>query len=122
MYSKIKRGDRKDTGDLEARPKEGVGRAGSGTRTGPNTGKVTGDASALAEGQSPAPSELTGAAGQDLAGLTVHDALDPDLGLTNIGEVPPQDWAADTGETKNQQIDEEPDDRHPAREKQEESD
>ncbi len=30
----IKRGDREDTGDLEARPKDGVSRQGSGVRAG----------------------------------------------------------------------------------------
>jgi len=44
----------------------------------------------------------------------VHEASDPELGLTNIGDVPAQDWAADTGETKNPEVDKEPDDRHPA--------
>jgi hypothetical protein len=31
--------------------------------------------------------------------LTVLDADDPSLGLTDIGDVPPEDWAADTGPT-----------------------
>ena len=56
-----------------------------------------------------------------LAGLTIHDAEDPDLGITNIGDVPAQDWAADTGETKNPEMGKEPDEGHPARRKQEES-
>ncbi len=58
----------------------------------------------------------------ELAGLTIHDAFDPELGLTNIAGVPAQDWAANTGATKNPQIDKEPDDVHPAPENQEESD
>lgn len=32
-----------------------------------------------------------------LEDLTVLPADDPELGLTNIGSVPPEDWAADTG-------------------------
>jgi hypothetical protein len=32
--------------------------------------------------------------------LTVKDASDPSLDLTNIGEVPPEDWAANTGPTR----------------------
>ena len=92
-YSQIKRGDRKDTGDLEARPQQ--------------------------KGASP---DLKDGTVQDLQGLTIHDAEDPELGLTNIGEVPAQDWAADTGETKNRDMEKEPDDVHPARRKQEESD
>ncbi len=34
-----------------------------------------------------------------LEDLTVMDADDPDLGLTDIGDVPPDDWAAATGPT-----------------------
>ncbi len=37
----------------------------------------------------------------DLEGLTVMDADDPDLGLTDIGDIPPDDWAADTGPTRS---------------------
>jgi len=35
--------------------------------------------------------------GEELGELTVMEADDPALGLTNIGEIPPDDWAADTG-------------------------
>ena len=58
----IQRDDRGDTGDLEARPKDG---------------------------EDPGVEDLT-----------VKDATDPDLGLTGIGDVPAQDWAADTGPTR----------------------
>jgi hypothetical protein len=58
----IQRGDRADTGDLEARPTEGARDHGV-----------------------------------ELEDLTVHDAADPELGLTATEEVPAQDWAADTG-------------------------
>ena len=37
--------------------------------------------------------------GNDLDDLTVMDASDPSLGLTNIGDIPADDWAADTGPT-----------------------
>jgi hypothetical protein len=40
-------------------------------------------------------------ADSDLEGLTVMDADDPDLGLTDIGDIPPDDWAADTGPTRS---------------------
>jgi hypothetical protein len=56
----LQRGDRKDTGDLEARPTE--------------------------------PGDY-----EDLEDLTVREATDPELGLTGIGNVPAQDWAAGTG-------------------------
>src|SRR3954468_8489376 len=32
--------------------------------------------------------------------LEVCDAHDPSLGMKNIGDVPPDDWAADTGPTQ----------------------
>ena len=87
----IKRGDSEETGDLEARPTEKSDRAGSGA--GPN---VTGDPSAL--GASRGPLDLEPDEGLDE--LTVKDASVPSLELTNIGEVPPEDWAADTGPTR----------------------
>ncbi len=37
---------------------------------------------------------------RDYDGLEVVEANDGRLGLTNYGDVPPDDWAADTGETK----------------------
>jgi hypothetical protein len=45
----VKRGDREDTGDLEAKHKDGVGRTGSGVRAGDGgpSGNVTADPSAF---------------------------------------------------------------------------
>src|ERR1700679_491128 len=68
----IKRGDRAETGDLEARPSETADNAVS-------------DATS----------------GDELDQLTVKDVDDPDLGLTDIGDVPAEDWAADTGPTRS---------------------
>jgi hypothetical protein len=87
----IKRGDSAETGDLEARPTQSADRAGSGSGA-----TVTGDPSALgpSRGQTPLNTGDT-----DLDELTVKDASDPTLGLTDIGDVPPDDWAADTGPT-----------------------
>lgn len=107
----VKRGDRADTGDLEANPSETVSRGGSGVRSGnkanipaANSGFPTGDAGALADGPSPGPSVLEEEAIQSGSGgiddLTIYDATEPSLGLTGIGDVPPDDWAADTGETQ----------------------
>jgi hypothetical protein len=42
---------------------------------------------------------VNGSGDPDLENLTVLDEEDPDLGLTNIGEIGPDDWAADTGPT-----------------------
>lgn len=72
--SAVKRGDREDWGDNEARPKDGVGRAGSGVRGG-------------GDGTSGQPTAVPTASGPDDEGvadeLTVHDADDPALGLTD---------------------------------------
>lgn len=67
----IKRGDGAATGDEEAGPTDGA-----------------------------APEDETDLLHQaDLDDLTVLDARDPSLGLTDIGDVPAGDWAADTGPT-----------------------
>src|SRR4051812_23697995 len=94
----VKRGDSAETGDLEAGPTETADRAGSGG--GPNV--TTGDASALGASRGRTPLHPDG---NDLDDLTVMDADDPTLGLTNIGEVPPDDWAADTGPTHSAEAD-----------------
>lgn len=97
----VKRGDRADTGDLEANPTEKVGRGGSGVRSG-NSGTYTGDTSAMTEGPG-ATHPTANKAGIEATGgiedLTILDAEDPELGLTNIGDIPADDWAADTGST-----------------------
>lgn len=92
----IKRGDSEETGDLEAQPTETADRAGSGA-SGANSGasgKVTGDASA-GGGETRGETMLSG--DSELDDLTVKDAADPTLGLTGIGDVEAEDWAADTG-------------------------
>lgn len=87
----IKRGDSAETGDLEADVTPNADRGGSA-----NGAMVTGDASALGISRGRTP---LSPGGNDLDDLTVMDADDPALGLTNIGDVPPDDWAADTGPT-----------------------
>ena len=71
--------------------------------TSPNVGGIkrgdseeTGDLEAR---QDEAAANASGSGDPELDDLTVLDADDPELGLTNIGEVPPDDWAADTGPT-----------------------
>lgn len=99
----IKRGDREETGDLEAQPTETVGSGGSGART--SGGQITADPSSIApddEGGATARGETEyledGGAGID--DLTVKPADDGSLGLTNVPGHPSEDWAADTGSTK----------------------
>ncbi len=99
---RVRGGDREETGDLEARRTDGTGPGGSGVPGGQggSTGHVTGRPDALAAGPG---SDLGTAALDDtgdIADLTIHDASDADLGLTDIGDIPPEDWAANTGPTR----------------------
>lgn len=101
----ISRGDRADTGDLEARPTEGVGPEGSGVPGGDGgaTGHPTANPDALPGGPAYSSTGIAEISGDtDLEDLTIHGASDPDLGLTDIGDVPPDDWAADTGPTRSE--------------------
>jgi hypothetical protein len=96
----IRRGDRADTGDLEARRTEGTGPGGSGVPggAGGSTGNPTAAADALDRPVDNGIAEIHG--DTELEELSVHGASDPDLGMTNIGSVPADDWAADTGPTR----------------------
>lgn len=106
----IKRGDREDTGDNEAAPNQGTGRGGSGVRAvddGP-AGMPTADPSSIAgdvpidysgDEEVPEAVEAGSTGGGGIDDLTILDADDPNLGLTGIGEIGPEDWAADTGPT-----------------------
>lgn len=87
-----------ETEDNEAQNSDGVGRDGSGVRAGDDGpgGMPTGDPSSEAEVL-----ESTGHEDGDIEGLTIVDADDPSLGLTDIGEIPADDWAANTGPTQN---------------------
>jgi len=38
---------------------------------------------------------------EDIDDLSIVDATDASLGLTNIGDVPADDWASDTGPTQS---------------------
>jgi hypothetical protein len=76
----------------------------SSNYTSPNLGGIkrgdsdeTGDLAArpMAKSKAKPPAD------SDLEDLTVMDADDPDLGLTDIGDVPAEDWAADTGPTRS---------------------
>jgi hypothetical protein len=100
----IKRGDRADTGDEEAGHEEGVGRGGSGVPGGDGgaTGHVTGATDSLAESTSGVTTSSSDAVRGDdtLDDLYITDASDPSLGLTNVPENPPSDWAANTGPTR----------------------
>lgn len=90
----IDRGDREDTGDNEARPDE----LGSGPAQPTVDPTAFGGTSSIRHAESSPFSveeEL-----RDYDGIEVVEASDGRLGLTNYGDVPPEDWAANTGETK----------------------
>ncbi|HUQ94712.1 MAG TPA: hypothetical protein VM120_23730 [Bryobacteraceae bacterium] len=94
----IQRGDSAASGDVTVRPKSTVGVAGS-----PPTPNPDGENLDDAEPSSP---EIGGVEAEpDSEELTVHTADDPDLGLTNIGQVPPDDWAANTGPDRDVETD-----------------
>lgn len=91
--SNIHRGDREDTGDNDARPDE--------IRSGPAQSTVDptafGGTSSIRQHYSE-----TSDVEQEIADggdMEVMGPSDRRLGLTNVGNIPPDDWAADTGET-----------------------
>ncbi len=93
--SSLNRGDREDTGDNEARPTE----KGSGWAQPTVDPTAFGGESSIGHSSS-TPFEYD----EELAdtdGMEVMEADDGRLGLTNTDRVPADDWAADTGETKN---------------------
>lgn len=100
----VKRGDRADTGDEQARPPVGISQAGSGVTGGDNDAKTanpTADPSSLEDAGTFQDASLTNPGGNgDLEDLTIHDATDPNLGLTDTDDVAPDDWAANTGVTR----------------------
>ena len=86
----IKRGDRAETGDNAARPRPDVERGGSG--------EATGDPSSIGTGPG-AHHDRSGEVDLD-EGMQIRDADDPDLGITS-GNDPGDDWAANTGPSRN---------------------
>ena len=98
----------KYTGEGEAEGATDETRGGSGVRSiddGPG-GQPTGDPSAggLGVGQPYLGlDQMDGIANEGAGGLedlTIVSADDPSLGLTNVGDVGPDDWAADVGPTR----------------------
>lgn len=92
--SNIQRGDREDSGDNEARP----------TETGSGPAEPTVDPTSLGGTssirRSPAAPFDAEEEVRENDGMEVVEPTDGRLGLTNIGDVPADDWAADTGPTK----------------------
>jgi hypothetical protein len=94
----IKRGDRTDTGDNEARGSDSVDSAGS---DGPVDKASLAGGPPLGHDRALGPEQMEQTAGDaEIDELTVLEASDPDLGLTNVEGHPAEDWAADTGPTR----------------------
>lgn len=91
--SSINRGDREDTGDNEARPDE----IGSGPAQ--PTADPTSFGGTTSIRHPPSDSYDIEQEVLDADGFEIVEANDGRLGLTNIGNKPAEDWAADTGET-----------------------
>jgi hypothetical protein len=92
--SSINRGDREDTGDNEARPTE----KGSGPAHQTVDDTAFGGSTSIrhpSSGNFDLEQER-----EDFDGIEIMEADDGRLGITNVGDVPADDWAADTGETK----------------------
>lgn len=93
--SAIRGGDREHSGDNEARPDE----MGSGPA------HATADPTSFGANSSITHRTTTGfdvdEERRDNDGIEVMEATDGRLGLTDVGDIPPDDWAADTGPTKN---------------------
>lgn len=89
----IHRGDRESTGDDEARPTE----KGSGDAHATVDNTAFGGETSISHpssGHFDLDEER-----EDFDGLEIMQADDGRLGLTNLGDVPPDDWAADSGAT-----------------------
>ncbi len=92
----IKRGDREDTGDDQAAPDElGTGIA-EGTVDSTSLGGGT-SISSVPASEFDSEEEISSYDG----GMEVMQANDGRLGLTGLPDSPADDWAADTGETRN---------------------
>jgi hypothetical protein len=90
----LKRGDREDTGGNEARPDE----LGSG-RAMPTVDPTSLGGTSSIRHPSTDRTDLESDLRED-DGMEVLEPTNRALGLTNVGDIPPEDWAADTGGTK----------------------
>ena len=109
MPDNVSKNLRATKGENPAFPSPDASPGGSGVRSvddGP-AGQPTGDPSAGGLGSEDhygGIDEVAGVLGDSansLEDLTIVSADDPNLGLTNYGDVPADDWAADTGPTRN---------------------
>lgn len=89
--SSIQRGDRHDTGDNQARPDE-LGSGPAQPTVDPTSFGGTSSIRHASSARFSVEEEL-----RDYDGIEVVEASDGRLGLTNVNDVPADDWAADTG-------------------------
>ena len=92
--SSINRGDREETGDNEARPDE----MGSGDAQPTGDPTSFGGTTSIRHPSSDRFDQTEEL--RDMDGMEVMIPTDGRLGLTDVGDVPADDWAADTGETR----------------------
>ena len=92
----IKRGDREDTGDDQAAPDE----LGTGIAEGTIDSTSLGGESSISTPPSSGFDEKA-EFGDANDGMEIMGANDGRLGLTGLPDSPADDWAADTGETRN---------------------
>ena len=90
----IKRRDREDTGDNQARPDE-MGSGDAEPTVDSTSFGGTGSISHSSSDRFDPAQELA-----DVDGMETMLPNDGRLGLTNVGNVPADDWAADEGETR----------------------
>ena len=87
------RGEREDRGDNQARPDE-IGSGSAQSTVDPTAFGGTSFIRQRSSETSDVEQEIT-----DNGDMEVMEPSDGRLGLTNVGNIPPDDWAADTGET-----------------------
>lgn len=90
----IKRGDREDTGHNEARPDE-MGSGDAQPTVDPTSFGGTTSIRHPSSDRFDPEAEL-----EDLDGMETMLPTDGRLGLTDVGDVPADDWAADSGPTR----------------------
>ncbi len=92
----IKRGDREDTGEDVAAPDDLQPGTGGGTIDPTSLGGET-SISSIPGSSFDAEQEISDSSD----GMEIMEANDGRLGLTGLPDSPAEDWAADTGETRN---------------------
>jgi len=103
--TRVALGDSETSAPSRSHPPRSVTRSSSGVQGGDGgpAGQPTVDPSAggMPPGETDVNPDEVNIGEDDIDNLNVVDADDPRLGLTNRGKVGPDDWAANTGPTRN---------------------